>query len=82
MKLAILLAASLLTAETHNFKEVNFNGAVLKNVSLVMNNNSFNIWYKDKLLKNGKYMIISCKTREGFCLVEKDSICSWIDERR
>ncbi len=82
MKLIILaIITSLLTAETHNFREVNHHGKVLKNVQLVLNDSQlgFDIWYKDKLLKRGAYMIISCKTRERFCLVENDSKFNWLE---
>ena len=74
---------SLLIAETHNFKEVNHNGKVLKNVRLVLNDSQlgFDIWHKEKLLKRGAYMIISCKTRERFCLVKNDSNYNWLKER-
>ena len=83
MKLLILLIASLLIAETHNFKKVNFYGTTLKNVSLVMSDSeyAFDIWYKNRLLKRGEYMIVSCRAREKFCLVENDSSYGWIEER-
>ena len=71
MKLLIFLALSL-TADTHTFREVNHNGTTLKNVQLVFNNKqqSYSIWYNDKILKNRAYKIVSCKAREGFCLVD------------
>ena len=82
MKLIILtLIASLLLSETHNFREVNHHGKTLKNVQLVLNNSQlgFDIWYKDKLLKRGKYMIVSCREKERFCLVENDSNFNWLE---
>ena len=83
MKLILLtLITSILMAETHHFKEVNFNGTTLKNVTLIINNNSFNIWYQNKLLKDGKYMIISCKAKEGFCLIKNESYYNWINKRK
>lgn len=84
MKLIILtFMTSLLIAEIHNFREVNHNGKVLKNVKLVLNNSQFgfDIWHKEKLLKRGAYMIVSCKAKERFCLVENDSNCNWLKER-
>lgn len=81
MKLLILLLASLLIAETHHFKEVNFEGKTLRNVSLVIDDDSFTIWYKERLLKQGVYMIVSCGVKEKFCLVENDSSYGWIEER-
>lgn len=81
MKLLTLLIASLLIAETHHFKEVNFEGKTLKNVSLIIDDDSFTIWYKERLLKPGVYMIVSCGAKEKFCLVENDSSYGWIEER-
>lgn len=85
MKLTLLLTliSSLLLAETHHFKEVNHHGKTLKNVELILNNSKlgFDIRYKDKLLKRGAYMIISCKSREGFCLVEDRSNHNWTKKR-
>lgn len=82
MKLLLLLITSLLLAETHHFKEVNHHGKTLKNVELILNKSKlgFDIRYQDKLLKRGAYMIVSCKTREGFCLVTGNSYYNWRDK--
>ena len=81
--LLVLLISSLLIAETHNFKEVNHNGKTLKNVQLVLNDSQlgFDIWYKERLLKRGAYMIVSCREKERFCLVENASNFNWLEER-
>lgn len=77
----LTLIASLLLAETHNFREVNHNGKTLKNVELILNSSKlgFDIRYEGKLLKRGAYMIVSCKTKERFCLVENDSMYNWLE---
>lgn len=81
MKPLVLLIASLLIAETHHFKEVNFEGKTIKNVALVIQENTYTIWHRERLLKPGVYMIVSCRAREKFCLVENDSSYGWIEER-
>jgi hypothetical protein len=55
----------------------------LKNVELILNNSKlgFDIRYQDKLLKRGAYMVVSCKTREGFCLVTDNSNYDWMEKR-
>lgn len=85
MKLLIsLLLATLLFSETHHFREVNFNGKTLKNVKLVINNkkHTFNIYAQGMLLKQGEYMIISCRAKEKFCLMNNESYYWWLEERR
>lgn len=82
MKLLIILIASLIMAETHNFREVNHHGKTLKNVQLVLNDSQegFSIWYKDRLLKLGAHMVVSCEAKEKFCLVDNNSHYGWIGE--
>lgn len=75
-----ILLDSLLVAESHHFKEVNYYGKTLKNVTLVIQEDSFNVWYKERLLKEGTYMIVSCRTREKFCLVDSSDRYGWMQE--
>lgn len=72
----LLLISSLLLAEVHTFNKVNFNGTTLEMVRLELDS-GYKLFYKGKLLDK-KYVVRSCRAKEGFCIKEGNYDVKWI----
>ncbi len=85
MKLLTLLLASILSAQviTTHFKEVNYNGVIMRDVTMVTDDEAYTttLWYRENLLLD-KYILVSCRTAQGYCLVEKASFYGWLERKR
>ncbi len=85
MKLLTLLLASILSAQvvTTHFKEVNYNGVIIRDVTMVIDDEAYTtaLWYRENLLLD-KYILVSCRASSGYCLVEAPSFYGWLERKR